>query len=575
MPDAAQVAYDDDRRMTTRTAHALRGLLIVALTLVAAAALAGRAAAANQSTLDRGADSMGPIAVDQSGNGYVAWLHRSGASDTDMFCKLAAGTTNCAHPVRLTVSLPSPATTNTPFPVLGPGSDVYVVAPSYASSQMVIWESTDGGASFGPPYVGPTDAALADPLAHTDTCNVAVDTDDVVGFNAFGGQYDRSQGTSTLGSSTIEFELASADPFAMWSFTFDGSPCFVSSSVTVNPGSIPAQWFTQGGDHSGVSGVSTDQTTLGWAGGGTVACKLNEPGDEVQAYQVGDSPIVRFFRWSTPTGPCGATGVNLGPSGADNWSGPTTVDNGQFPRLAGGKAGLFLLSGDDPGKAGAPTAVDVRPYELSSHGFGAAKRLATVHNPSGLDADSGGLGQSYTTGELAVAWPDVSGDDGLMSLFISTDGGAHFSRGQAIAHVGHGYAVNDNARVAVAANGTGYVTWEDGGGLHVADLEPLTSAYERLKVHHPGLLELPVTCEAPTGSCDASATVRAKGSKIAAGHREVPSAMTRILTLRLNGKGRSLLSEARHHQLKALVTLKLTRSPTKTERLEVHSLIVN
>ena len=31
---------------------------------------------------------MGPIAVDQSGNGYVAWLNASGSTDIDMFCKL-------------------------------------------------------------------------------------------------------------------------------------------------------------------------------------------------------------------------------------------------------------------------------------------------------------------------------------------------------------------------------------------------------------------------------------------------------------------------------------------------------
>ena len=280
--------------MTTRTAHAIRALLVIALTVTAAALLAGPAAAADQSTLDHAADSMGPIAVDQSGNGYVAWLHRSGANDIDMFCKLPAGKTKCADPIRLSVSLPTPATTNTPFPVLGPGTDVYVVAPSYDSSQMVIWESTDGGATFGPAYVGPSNAVLADPLAYNETCNVGSDLDDVIGFNAIGGQYDRSQSTKTLGSTTIDFEMSSGDPFLLWNFTFDGSPCAVPSSVTVTPGKIPAQWFTQGDD------VSTDDTTLGWAGGGTVACSLNAPGDEVQAYQVGDDPIIRFFRWSTP-----------------------------------------------------------------------------------------------------------------------------------------------------------------------------------------------------------------------------------------------------------------------------------
>jgi hypothetical protein len=575
MPDAAQAVPGDDRRMITRSAHAIRGLLVAALTAVAAAALAGPAVAANQSMLDRAADSMGPIVVDQSGNGYVAWLQRSGATDTDMFCKLPAGKTKCTDSVRLSVSLPTPATTVTPFPVLGPGTDVYVVAPSYDSSQMVIWESTDGGSTFGPAHVGPSNAALADPLDYSDTCNVGSELDDVVGFNAFGGQYDRSQGTKTLGSSTIDFEMSSGDPFLIWNFTFDGSPCVVSGSVTVTPGKIPDQWFTQGGDHSGVSGVGTDDTTLGWAGGGTVACSLNAPGDEVQAYQVGDDPIIRFFRWSTPTGPCGSDpGVNLSPSGADNWSGPTTVGDGQFPRLAGGKAGLFLLSGDEPGSSGAPTAVDIRPYELPSHSFGAAERLARVHNPSGLGPDAGGLGESYTTGELAAVWPDTSADNGLLSLFISTDGGTHFSGGQAIARVAAGYAIDDNARVAVAANGTGYVTWEDDGGLHVADLEPLTSAYGRLEIHHSKELELPVTCEAPKGTCTAIASVRAKGSEIADGRRKVPSGTTKMLTLLLNSEGSSLLSEANHHELKALLSLKITRSPSKTELLNLHTLIV-
>jgi hypothetical protein len=569
LPDAASDPGGDDRPKTTRTAHAIRALLVIALTVTAAAVLAGPAAAADQSTLDHAADSMGPIVVDQSGNGYVAWLHRSGANDIDMFCKLPAGKTKCADPIRLSVSLPTPATTNTPFPVLGPGTDVYVVAPSYDSSQMVIWESTDGGLTFGPAYLGPSDAALADPLAYTDTCNVGSDLDDVIGFNAFGGEYDRSQGTKTLGSTTIDFEMSSGDPFLLWNFTFDGSPCAVPSSVTVTPGKIPAQWFTQGDD------AGTDDTTLGWAGGGTVACSLNAPGDEVQAYQVGDDPIIRFFRWSTPTGPCGSDpGVNLSPSGANNWSGPTTVGDGQFPRLAGGKAGLFLLSGDDPSSSGAPTTVDIRPYELASHNFGAAERLARIHNPSGLGPDAGGLGESFTTGELAAVWPDTSGDNGLMSLFISTDGGAHFSGGQAIAHVVGGYAINDNARVAVAANGAGYVTWEDDGGLHVADLEPLTTTYGRLTVHDSSKIELPITCEAPKGQCDATATIRAKGFEIAHGHRTVPAGMTKILTLRLNSKGTSLLSKASHHRLKAFLRLEITHSPSKTEVLRVDTVIV-
>lgn len=548
---------------------AARLALVASVAAALAGALAGPAAAASQSTLDRHADSMGPIVVDQSGNGYVAWLHQVGSGQADMFCKLPAGTTKCKDPITLSVSLPSPATTDTPFPVLGPGDDVYVVAPSYDSSQMVMWESTDGGLTFGSAYVGPTNPILSNGLDYTDTCNVALDLDDVVPFNYLGAQYDRSQGTSTLNSNGIDFEMSSGDPFATWSFDFDGSGCYVSSSITVTPGRIPAQWFDQGSGGGGVFGVGTDQTTLGWAGGGTVACKLNAPGDEVQAYQVGDSSSIKFFRWSTPTGPCGSDpGENLGPGGEDNWHGPTTAADGQYPRLAGGKAGLFLLSGDDPGAGGEPTAADIRPYELASHAFGAPLRLSKVHNPSGLAPDAGGLGESYTSGELAAVWPDVATDDGLMSLFISTDGGAHFSSGQVIGHVGFGYSEGDNTRVAVAANGSGYVTWEQAGGLQVANLEPLTTQYEHLKVHGGLRLELPVTCEAPTGSCKASASVRADGSEIASGHRKVPSGETKTLSIAIASKYGGLF---KHHRLKATLTLKITRSPIKTERLVVHA----
>ena len=78
------------------------------------------------------------------------------------------------------MTLPAAATTDTPFPVLGAGNVVFVVAPSYDSSQMVMWKSTDGGASFGPAFVGPSNAVLADDLDYTDTCNVAVNLDDVL-----------------------------------------------------------------------------------------------------------------------------------------------------------------------------------------------------------------------------------------------------------------------------------------------------------------------------------------------------------------------------------------------------------
>ena len=49
--------------------------VLAALTLLAV--IAAPAAAAGQATLDGAArNPIGPIVVDQSGNGYVAWLHK-------------------------------------------------------------------------------------------------------------------------------------------------------------------------------------------------------------------------------------------------------------------------------------------------------------------------------------------------------------------------------------------------------------------------------------------------------------------------------------------------------------------
>jgi hypothetical protein len=122
-----------------------------------------------------------------------------------------------------------------------------------------------------------------------------------------------------------------------------------------------------------------------------------------------------------------------------------------------------------------PAAVDVRHYDLATHSFGAPTQLAVAKK---LDYETGGpagaIGENYTTGEVAVVWPDVAGANHELNLHTSTDDGAHFSSAQDIAHIGAGYNDWDNARVALAPNGTGFVTWEDTGGLHVANLKPIS-----------------------------------------------------------------------------------------------------
>ncbi len=550
-------------RRTRSVQLALTGALALLSTLVLAGSLAGPATAANLFTLDPSAESMGPVAVDASGNGYVAWLHK-GTPDTVMFCKLPPDAHSCPAPITLSIGGASP---NTPFPVLGPGGDVYVIAPSYDTDEMIMWQSSNGGASFGAPWI-----AGAPPGGEYEyVCQVETDLDDVLAFNAYGGQYDPSQGLTTLGgsASNIEFEMSSANPDINWTFAFYGQGC-VEPYPEKPKQVIPEQHFSFGGGGG-------EESSLGWVSGPAGECPLSYPGDEVEAYEDDDShpASVRFYHYSSPTGPCAVTEKDMGPSSAANWSGPTVITQGAFTRLAGGAAGLFLLSGDAVSPpATEPTAVDVRHYDLATHSFAAPQQLAVVTK---LDYETGGpaggIGESFTTGEVAAVWPDVAGETHQLSLYISTDGGTHFSSAQDIARIGSGYEDWDNARVALAPNGEGFVTWEDAGGLHVANLEPDPSPFARLVVHHPSKLELEVTCESPKGTCIAGAIVRVKGTIVAVGHGSVPSGTTTLLPVRLNATGRTLL-QAAHGHLHATLHLTITDPGASTERLTTPTVIV-
>ncbi|MHB8491096.1 MAG: hypothetical protein ACYDA6_02630 [Solirubrobacteraceae bacterium] len=549
--------------------HAAITALVAGATLLGAVMLPSPAGAANQFTLDKHADSIGPVVVDQSGNGYVAWLH-TGSPDAVMFCKLAPGGHTCPHQVTLpAVRLIDPTSgTDTPFPVLGPGNYVYVVAPSYDTNQMVIWQSSNGGTTFSTPWVSTPNGE------QTSGCLVETDLNDVLGINAYGGEYARSQGTASLpgkSPSALEFQMSSSNPYINWTFAYWGEGCVVPLSTTSSPGAIPWQYFPFGGGELG-----SQDSTLGWASGTSSGCAESAAGDEVTAYmQASSPPNIRYYRYSAPTGPCKITEENLSPSASHLWHGPTTLTAGAYPRLAGGKSGLFLLSGDGvTASNGAPSAVDIRAFDLSTHSFGSPLRLSGVSDPSILNPDSGGLGENNETGELAAVWPDVGGSTGLMSLFISTDGGAHFSAAQQIAALGYGYSGGDDARVAVAADGTGFVTFEDAGGLHVADLTTLGTAYKRLVVHHKRTIELPVTCEAPKGVCKASARVRLKGHTIASGHLTVASGRTENLRLTLNSSGRSSFASAGGH-LKATLTLTVTHPPGSPERVVQPTVLVS
>jgi hypothetical protein len=152
-----------------------------------------------------------------------------------------------------------------------------------------------------------------------------------------------------------------------------------------------------------------------------------------------------------------------------NWEGPVFVANGYEPSLAGGPAGLFMVSQDYSGGL-YPNAVNLRRFEGTS--FGAPKTLA-VDATTNLFT-GGAIAQSPSGNRLAVAWPGKrAGDDAyVMRLFTSTDGGASFTESH-IAHIGNAYALGSNADLATNDGGSGWLVFRDGGGLRLADLNPI------------------------------------------------------------------------------------------------------
>ena len=129
------------------------GTAVVTCAIVGLAA--GPAGAVNVFTLDSGADGRAGVAVDNAGNGYFAWEHKdTSTNDVTQFCKVARGG-KCTSPIVLATPPLNPAPfdstdVSAAFPILGPGSTVYVVGPRFVAGDVVVWTSTDGGRSFGP-----------------------------------------------------------------------------------------------------------------------------------------------------------------------------------------------------------------------------------------------------------------------------------------------------------------------------------------------------------------------------------------------------------------------------------------
>ncbi len=406
-------------------------LLAGLLSLSFLALLPAAAQATNLFTLGSHA-TTNDIVTEANGTGYAAWVQPAAnpsEPEVVLFCKIPQGGT-CKAPITLPLPAGGYEEIIQPFAVLGSSSGVvYVVGPRYIKDgETLIWTSTDGGEKFSAPNsvhsASPDKTSVGDVLLDPNTPASASPTEDYFGmaFNNPG-----------LGFGFTANEIVSGTT----SFTFE------------NPGTGGVASSTLGYVHGTIEDSFTKQQIH----------------PEVEAYYNLSSPAPEafFYRYYAKGG--NVDGEEKG------WEGPFKVSDGYVPRLAGGPAGLFMLSTDiAPGESteAQPSAVDVRKFNEASHTFEAPVMIAKIPTSAGTLFDSGDIYENPETGTLYVVAPVVDGEEYVMRLWESSDAGKTFHGERDIAKISSGYT--GIPRLAVAANGQGWLTFNDGGGLEVADL---------------------------------------------------------------------------------------------------------
>jgi hypothetical protein len=526
-------------RLKTTGAAAITALVVVCVS-------AAPASAADQFTLDAHADSFGPIVTDSSGNGYIAWERSDGsAADIPMFCKLAPDAKSCSHPVALALPGGGGDDANGAlalFPILGPGNTVWIVTDRYVRDDTIIWTSTNGGASFGAPYDIPSgqQCLLGGVCEDSDPYTGLLGLDDTDPITSAGDTYNRQLSLDSLGQPALTFLQSATNPGL--GFDWDGN--YVVDQF--EPGISEFQ-FSDAPPFIDIDGSALGTTSTG---------------DVVQAYtDDGSSPdSVQAFTY-TPT----AAHPSVLDATQAGFSGPVTFPHSYGPRLADGRAGMFMVTGSDP--AGQPASIALRKWNATTHAFGAPTRIGGIS--STYAGNAGGLGENIDTGELAVAWPTqtAAGAD-LMTVRLSTDGGTSFSPAQDVATVDNGdYGSMGSVRVAVSDSGSGFVSYQDERGLQVADLRPLTTQFGTLKLIR-GTLRVPVTCAAPAHACTVHALLAADQQTLT--HRfHVGPGATQTLSLSLPA---GLLKQiaAATQRVHATLTLTIASPGTSVDTLVLH-----
>lgn len=382
----------------------------------AVVAISAPAASANNLFTLEGNPEIGAVPVTESaGTAYVAWERKpanSGEADITLFCRIPRGGT-CTSPIVL--PLPSPGTSGDEgvtqaYAVLGtrPGV-VYVVGPRYGviPSDTLIWTSTNGGASFSSPvksgsYGGKTgiDDVLLNPKRTASEKEPTSDYFDVASTNA-GLAFGE---VGNLLKSPADFGFS-----APWFYIYGGSLGFTTGSQ------LPVEAF------------------------------VHENAED-------HFEVAFFANKGSPT------------DTQANWTAPTTVGEGQAPRLASGRSGLFMLSSRF--SAGSGTGVlELRKFDEANDTFEAPAQIA---GDVGTEGSAVGIYENPETGYLYVVWPESSGGNISLHLEESTDGGASFHGEREVALAEGGF--EGPPRLAVASDGRGWLTYRDEHGDEVADL---------------------------------------------------------------------------------------------------------
>lgn len=393
-----------------------RVMLSIVVAAVAATVLLPTAARANNRfSLDATPASPGNVVQDASGTAYVGWAHSAGGENPDvaMFCKIPRGGT-CASPI----SLPLPLTYGE-----SSLSGVDGVSGAFPVS------GTDGYVYVVVPRYVRNDVIL---YASNDGGQSFVHAVYPSSMTPGAGPYSNKTGPTNVLFSGGDFLIAGNN--AGLGFSEVGS----------STGNFS---FASPGD-GGVAG-----STMG----------LDTAGNPVVAYWNLTSPptSLLFYRYD-------GSGAKANEA---NWIGPNAIAAGDEPRLAGGPSGL-LLAADDYSPAGPdPRVLTVRKYNGTN--FDAPVSLGD--DPTTQLFAAGTIGQS-PSGRVAVAWPTSRAGDNarVMRLYVSTNGGASFGVAADVARIGDAYGLEDNAQIAAADDGQGWLTFRDAGGLEVADFSPVT-----------------------------------------------------------------------------------------------------